>query len=53
VEITMTVPGAMDVIRDLVKSCASDVLIGAGTVLNLERRAGAWMPERNSWSARG
>ena len=36
VEITMTVPGAMDVIRDLVKSCASDVLIGAGTVLNLE-----------------
>ncbi len=36
VEITMTVPGAMDVIRDLVKSCASDVLIGAGTVLNPE-----------------
>ncbi len=36
VEITMTVPGAMDVIRDLVKNCASDVLIGAGTVLNPE-----------------
>src|SRR6266852_1862050 len=36
VEITMTVPGVMDVIRDLVKNCASDVLIGAGTVLNPE-----------------
>ena len=36
VEITMTVPGAMDVIRDLVKNCASDVLVGAGTVLNPE-----------------
>jgi len=36
VEITMTVPGAVDVIRELVKKCASDVLIGAGTVLNPE-----------------
>jgi 2-dehydro-3-deoxyphosphogluconate aldolase/(4S)-4-hydroxy-2-oxoglutarate aldolase len=36
VEITMTLPGALDVIRELVKSCASDVLIGAGTVLNAE-----------------
>jgi 2-dehydro-3-deoxyphosphogluconate aldolase/(4S)-4-hydroxy-2-oxoglutarate aldolase len=36
VEITMTVPGAVEVIRELVKNCASDVLIGAGTVLNLE-----------------
>ena len=36
VEITMTVPGAVDVIRELVKNCASDVLIGAGTVLNPE-----------------
>lgn len=35
-EITMTVPGALDVIRELVKNCASDVLIGAGTVLNAE-----------------
>lgn len=34
VEITMTVPGALDVIRELVKKCGSDVLIGAGTVLN-------------------
>jgi len=24
----------------------------AGTVLNPEARAGAWMPGRNSWSAR-
>jgi len=34
VEITMTVPGAIDVIRELAKTCGSDVLIGAGTVLN-------------------
>jgi len=34
VEITMTVPGAVDVIRDLVKSAGKEVLIGAGTVLN-------------------
>jgi 2-dehydro-3-deoxyphosphogluconate aldolase / (4S)-4-hydroxy-2-oxoglutarate aldolase len=34
VEITMTVPGAIDVIRELVKTCGSDVLVGAGTVLN-------------------
>jgi 2-dehydro-3-deoxyphosphogluconate aldolase / (4S)-4-hydroxy-2-oxoglutarate aldolase len=36
VEITMTVPGAVDVIRELTKSGSSDVLIGAGTVLNAE-----------------
>lgn len=36
VEITMTVPGALDVIRDLARKCGSDVLIGAGTVLNAQ-----------------
>jgi len=36
VEITMTVPGAVEVIRELAKNCASGVLIGAGTVLNAE-----------------
>jgi 2-dehydro-3-deoxyphosphogluconate aldolase/(4S)-4-hydroxy-2-oxoglutarate aldolase len=36
VEITMTVPGAVDVIRELTKSGASEVLVGAGTVLNAE-----------------
>ncbi|MHB8501752.1 MAG: bifunctional 4-hydroxy-2-oxoglutarate aldolase/2-dehydro-3-deoxy-phosphogluconate aldolase [Candidatus Acidiferrales bacterium] len=35
VEITMTVPGALEVIRELAKKCGSDVLIGAGTVLNV------------------
>ena len=35
-EITMTVPGAVDVIRELTKSSAGDVLVGAGTVLNVE-----------------
>jgi 2-dehydro-3-deoxyphosphogluconate aldolase / (4S)-4-hydroxy-2-oxoglutarate aldolase len=36
VEITMTVPGAVEVVRELVRNCASGVLIGAGTVLNVE-----------------
>ena len=36
VEITMTVPDALDVIRELTNNCGSDVLIGAGTVLNAE-----------------
>ena len=36
VEITMTVPGAVEVIRELAKSSASNVLIGAGTVLTAE-----------------
>jgi 2-dehydro-3-deoxyphosphogluconate aldolase/(4S)-4-hydroxy-2-oxoglutarate aldolase len=36
VEITMTVPGAVDVIRELSKSAGSNVLIGAGTVLSAE-----------------
>jgi 2-dehydro-3-deoxyphosphogluconate aldolase / (4S)-4-hydroxy-2-oxoglutarate aldolase len=34
VEITMTVPGAIDVIRELAKTGASNLLVGAGTVLN-------------------
>lgn len=36
VEITMTVPGAVEIIRELVKSNFSGVLIGAGTVLDAE-----------------
>ena len=36
VEITMTVPGAVEVIRELSKSSASEVLIGAVTVLDPE-----------------
>src|ERR1700730_4451628 len=36
VEITMTVPGALDVIGELAKNNASGVLVGAGTVLNAE-----------------
>lgn len=36
VEITMTVPGAVEVIRELAKSKASQILIGAGTVLDAE-----------------
>src|SRR5215471_11665836 len=36
IEITMTVPGAIDVIRDLVLSMGSEIVIGAGTVLDVE-----------------
>lgn len=36
VELTMTVPGAIDVIAQLVKSMGIDVLVGAGTVLDAE-----------------
>lgn len=34
VEITMTVPGAIDVIKQLAETGAGDVLLGAGTVLD-------------------
>lgn len=36
VEITMTVPGAVEVIRELQRSALTGVLIGAGTVLDAE-----------------
>ena len=36
VEVTMTVPGAIDVIKDLVKTSGAEVVIGAGTVLDAE-----------------
>jgi len=36
VEITMTVPGAVEIIQELSKSLGSSVLIGAGTVLDVE-----------------
>lgn len=36
VEVTMTVPGAIELIRDLAKSTGAQILIGAGTVLDAE-----------------
>jgi 2-dehydro-3-deoxyphosphogluconate aldolase / (4S)-4-hydroxy-2-oxoglutarate aldolase len=36
VEITMTVPGAVDIIRELARTAGSNLLVGAGTVLNPE-----------------
>jgi 2-dehydro-3-deoxyphosphogluconate aldolase/(4S)-4-hydroxy-2-oxoglutarate aldolase len=36
VEITMTVPGAEEVIRELATSAGTEILVGAGTVLNAE-----------------
>ena len=35
-ELTMTVPGAIDVIAELVRKLGKDVVIGAGTVLDAE-----------------
>lgn len=34
-EVTMTVPGAIEVIGRLAKTAGSDILVGAGTVLNI------------------
>jgi 2-dehydro-3-deoxyphosphogluconate aldolase/(4S)-4-hydroxy-2-oxoglutarate aldolase len=36
VEVTMTVPGAIEVIRQLAKTAGKDILVGAGTVLDSE-----------------
>src|SRR5215475_11636280 len=36
VEVTMTVPGAIELIRELVKALGKDVLFGAGTVLDAD-----------------
>jgi len=36
VEVTMTVPGALDAIAQLVKTLGSEVIVGAGTVLDAE-----------------
>ena len=35
-EITMTVPGAIEVIRQVIEKCGTSVLVGAGTVLDPE-----------------
>jgi 2-dehydro-3-deoxyphosphogluconate aldolase/(4S)-4-hydroxy-2-oxoglutarate aldolase len=42
VEITMTVPGAIEVIRELAKSSGSKILIGAGTVLDPDAARRCW-----------
>src|ERR1035438_2687146 len=39
IELTMTVPGAIDVIRELKRSMDGTVLIGAGTVLDASTAA--------------
>jgi 2-dehydro-3-deoxyphosphogluconate aldolase/(4S)-4-hydroxy-2-oxoglutarate aldolase len=36
IEVTMTVPGAIDVIRELDRQCGDEVIIGAGTILDVE-----------------
>ena len=44
VEITMTVPGAVKVISELMRS-NPDLVVGAGTLHNWKRPGDAWMPE--------
>jgi 2-dehydro-3-deoxyphosphogluconate aldolase/(4S)-4-hydroxy-2-oxoglutarate aldolase len=39
IEVTMTVPGAIEVIRELKREMGGDVLIGAGTVLDAKTAA--------------
>ena len=39
IEVTMTVPDAVELIAELAASLPADVLIGAGTVLDAQRRA--------------
>ena len=39
IELTMTVPGAVEAIRELKRSLGSEVLVGAGTVLDAESAA--------------
>jgi 2-dehydro-3-deoxyphosphogluconate aldolase / (4S)-4-hydroxy-2-oxoglutarate aldolase len=36
IEVTMTIPKAVDVIRELVMSMSSDLIVGAGTVLDVQ-----------------
>ena len=42
VEVTMTVPRAIEAISYLAKKLGDDVLIGAGTVLDAETAASTW-----------
>jgi len=44
IEITMTVPGAIDVIRTMAQKKSPDVLIGAGTVLDAKTAVAAVSP---------
>src|SRR5579864_3049621 len=36
VEVTMTVPGALDAIAQLIKTLGNEVIVGAGTVLDAQ-----------------
>jgi 2-dehydro-3-deoxyphosphogluconate aldolase/(4S)-4-hydroxy-2-oxoglutarate aldolase len=47
VEITVTVPEAMEVIADLTQRILQ-TLVGAGTVLDMETRSTLWMPGQHS-----
>lgn len=49
VEMTMTVPGAIDLIAQLSKSMGSEVLIGAVLSRTPKLRSAASMPVLNSW----
>ena len=47
IEITMSVPGAIDVIKDLTKKYKDDIILGAGTILDSETGRAAHWPGRS------
>ena len=52
-ELTMTVPGAVEIIAKLVKRFGDRTLVGAGTVLDVAAPRPASLPGRRSSSAPG
>src|SRR6185436_13930037 len=51
VEITMTCPGALEVIAELAKSSGSELLVGLAPFSTPKPPADVLMPALNSWSA--
>ena len=53
IEITFTVPGALGIIEALSKKYTDgQIIIGAGTVMDIETARAALLAGRSSWSAR-
>src|SRR5665213_105419 len=51
VEVTMTVPGAVDLLMVLKKEYGNDLLLGSGTVTTAEQCQAPLMRAQSSWSA--
>ena len=50
VEITMTVPNALDVVRQVRQTLGDRVLLGAGTILDTETARAAILAGRQAWA---